>query len=245
MIKLLNISKRFMFRPEGRSILFKGIVEAFKKQERRKIIWALDDVNIDINKGETIGLIGPNGSGKSTLLKIVCGIYKPTFGTVSVGGDVTPLLKLGVGFLPDLSVKDNVFLYATIMGLDRNGINKNFKRIIDFAGLSGFINAEARTLSLGMEERLAFSVAVQNPGDILLFDETFAAGDYDFKKQCLKTLDEFKKIKKTVILASHDLDVIDKYCDRVLLLRHGRVEGFGRADKIIDKYKSFSNGQKA
>lgn len=200
------------------------------------MIHALENITIEIKKGEIIGLIGPNGSGKSTLLKIVCGIYKPTSGRVRTEGEVTPFLQLGGAFLPDLSVKDNIFLYGAIMGLERRDIRKNLKKIIDFAGIGDFIDAEARVLSLGMEERLAFSVVLQAAGDILLFDEAFAMGDCEFRRKGLTAIEGLRKAKKTIILSSHDLNTIRQLCDRTILLDRGRIVDFDDSGRVIDKY---------
>lgn len=240
MITLSNISKRFMLQPQKRSFLFKSIAGAIKKQSVHKTIWALNNISVEIKKGETVGLIGPNGSGKSTLLKIISGIYKPTSGTMTIRGKIVPILQTGIVFLPDLSVKDNIFLYGAIMGLDRKYIGKNFKKIIDFSDLSDFIDSEARTLSLGMEERLAFSVVMQVPGDILLFDETFAVGDNNFREKGLKAIREFKKENKTIILVSHDLSMVREFCDKALFLNKGQVAAFGMAEEVIYKYVNFN-----
>lgn len=239
MIRLLNVSKRFVVHHNKRS----SITAVIKKQSAPKTMWALDNISVEIKKGETVGLIGTNGSGKSTLLKIISGIYKPTSGMVTIRGRIVPFLQIGIAFLPDLSVKDNIFLYGAIMGLDRKYIGKNFKKIIDFADLNGFINSEARTLSLGMEERLAFSIVMQVSGDILLFDETFAVGDDNFKGKGLKAIREFQKENKTIILASHDLSMIGEFCDKALFLNKGQVAAFGMTEEVIDKYINFNKAR--
>lgn len=244
MIALSNISKEFIIRPKSRNALFNCVIRTLKKQGTRDKMRALDNVTLKIEKGETMGLIGPNGSGKSTLLKIISGIYKPTSGTVRIGGKVVPVLRLGLGFLPDLSVRDNIFLYGAVIGLDRESICENFKKIIDFADLENFTDIEVRTLSSGMEERLAFSVVLQSSADILLFDETFAVGDRGFMTKGLESVNEYKKQGKTIILASHDLNIIRGFCDRVLFLDEGKVIAFGKADEIVDIYMNFGRNDR-
>jgi len=236
MITLFNVSKKFVIPDKKRRSLFKNISRAVKGQYTNKTIWALDKVSIDIGKGEMIGIIGPNGSGKSTLLRIIGDIYRPTSGVVKVKGEVTPVLQLDDGFLPDLSLKDNVFLFGAIMGLDRGEIARNFSRMIDFAELNEFVNATVRTLSLGMKERLAFSVIIEAYKDILLFDEIFAIGDQRFREKCFGAVEKMKREGKTILFSSHDLDLIRRFCDRVLLLNQGRVASVGDAETAITEY---------
>jgi len=236
MITLFNVSKKFRLYQNGRSILFKSILKAIRKESPPETIYALNNVNLDIRGGEVIGLIGPNGSGKSTLLKIICGIYKPTTGTARVDGKVISLFQLGFAFLPDLSVRDNIFLYGAIMGLGRKDIRDNLKKIIDFSCLQDFVDAEARVLSLGMEERLAFSIVIHAPSDILLLDETLTAGDRNFKNKALKIIEEFKAMGRTIIISSHDLNMLKQCCDRTLWLSSGHLVAFDNTGKVIDKY---------
>ncbi|MFA5389404.1 MAG: ATP-binding cassette domain-containing protein [Candidatus Omnitrophota bacterium] len=238
MITLSNVSKKFTFYSKGRSLLSRAVTGAMRKKKAPEIICALNDINIDIKKGEIVGLIGANGSGKSTLLKIISGIYKPTTGAIRISGDITALLQSGDIFSPDLSVRDNIFLYGAIMGLDRKDVRKRLKKIIDFAGVGDFVDSEARILSLGMEERLAFSIVIQASRDILLFDEIFATGDRNFTSEGFKVIEEFKKMKKTIVISSHDLDIVRRLCDRVILLDKGRVAAFEHTGAAIDKYIS-------
>ena len=194
MIKLIDVSKRFIIPDKRSSTLFGSIANGIKRKNTHKTIWALDRINIEIKRGEAIGVIGPNGSGKTTLLRIISGIYKPTSGIVNVAGEVTSVLQLRIGFLPDLSLKENVFLFGTIMGMDRKDISKKFSRIVDFAELNEFVNAEVRTMSLGMKERLAFSIITEACKDILLLDETLAVGDERFKEKCFEIMNRFHRI---------------------------------------------------
>jgi len=238
MIELFELSKRFTAADYLQPTLLKTIVKGTKRKDLFPNALVLDRVSLNIKEPEAIGLIGPNGSGKSTFLRIIAGIYKPSSGTLKVRGVVTPVLQLGFGFLWGLSVKDNVFLFGAIMGLTRQEIKDSFPEIIDFAGLNRFINAEIRTLSLGMKERLAFSIVRFSCKDIVLLDETLAVGDYEFKQRCFKVLEEFKRLKKTIILCSHDLDMIRSLCSRVIFLDQGRIAAFGDAKDVINRYKN-------
>ena len=241
MIDLINACKKFVIPDKTRATLFRNIISGARGENSHKIIWALNKVNINIQKGEALGIIGPNGSGKSTLLRIISGIYKPTSGMISVKGEMTTVLQLGIGFLSDLSVRENVFLFGTIMGLKRREISRNFSRIIDFAELNEFINAEVRTLSLGMKERLAFSITIKACRDILLLDETLAVGDERFRGKCSKVMKRLKEEGKTIILSSHNLNLVENFCDRVVLLNKGSVIACGNPRDVINKYISYSS----
>ncbi len=234
MIELSNISKNFTILNNRRSYLFKTFLRGYTKN--CSVIYALNDINLQIKKGEAIGVIGPNGAGKSTLLRIMAGIYKPTAGILNVCGNVTSILQLGIGFLPDLSVKDNVFLFGAIMGMDRKVVHKNFGNIIDFSELNKFVNTEMKTLSLGMKERLAFSIVIHACADILILDELIAAGDQKFKEKCLNILNNFKEQGKTIIVASHDLGMIKRFCDKTLLLNKGSIVDFDKSENVTEGY---------
>ncbi|MBU1912579.1 MAG: ATP-binding cassette domain-containing protein [Candidatus Omnitrophica bacterium] len=236
MISLINVSKKFIIPENKRGTLLKSIISNIVGQSAHKTIWALDKVTLDIKRGETVGLIGQNGSGKSTLLRIVQKIYEPTSGSLKVQGDVASVLHLDTVFFPDLSLRDNIFLFGTIMGMDRKGISKNLSRIMDFAELNEFFYAAVRTLSSGMKQRLAFSVILHACKDILLFDEIFAERDQRFKQKCFGIIEGLKKEGKTILFTSHDLNIIKRFCDRVFLLQNGRIVASGDADEIIQRY---------
>lgn len=240
MVIFSDVSKKFVVPGKERNSLLRAIVNSIKRQDADKTIWALNKVSLCIENGEIIGIIGPNGSGKSTLLRIIAGIYKATSGAVEVKGHATSVLQLGVGFLPDLSLRENIFLFGAILGLEREYISKNFSRIIDFSGLAEFINAEVRTLSMGMKERLAFSIIVHAWKDILLLDEALATGDQRFKERCFEIIKGFKKSKKTVIFSSHDMNMATQLCDRVLLLNKGQVVAFDKPEYIMARYMELS-----
>jgi len=237
MIKFSQVSKKFVIPPSRSSLtLFRALSRFINNLAVHKTICALDKVDLCLNKGETLGIIGPNGSGKSTLLRIIAGIYKPTSGVFQVEGAVASILQTKNVLFLDLSVKENVFLFGAIMGLNRKEIHKNYDKIIDFAGLSEFTNAEVRVLSEGMRDRLVFAISIETAKDILLLDEVVLAGDSKFREKCLKIIMKFKKEQKTVILASHDLGIVNELCDNALLLNKGKVFAFGKTKEVINSY---------
>ncbi len=236
MVILSGISKKFIVPGKGRSSLFKTLVNHATGNRDKKVINALDNIDLQINRGEIVGIIGPNGCGKSTLLRIIAGIYKPTSGSVTVNGEVTSVLQLGIGFLPDLSLKENIFLFGAILGLNRRELFKKTESIIGFSGLSEFINAEVRTLSLGMKERLAFSIIINTCKDVLLMDEILAAGDREFKEKCFEYIISLKKQQKTIFFSSHDMNMVSRLCDKVLLLDSGVKTAFDTPETVINKY---------
>lgn len=199
-------------------------------------ITVLKDVSFDVEEGEFLGIIGDNGSGKSTLLKIIARILRPSQGSIDVVGRVTPFLELGVGFHPELTVRENIGVYGTIMGLSRREINDRMEEIIDFAGLQKFSNAKLKNLSSGMQVRLAFSTAVQTEPNILLVDEVLAVGDMEFHEKCYNIFNRYKKEGVTVLFVSHDLGSVRRFCDRTLLLKRGEQIALGDTEEILDRY---------
>ena len=185
--------------------------------------WALRDVNLEVGKGETVGLIGPNGSGKSTLLKVLAGILAPTTGSVEVRGRIASLLELGAGFSGELTGRENVYLNASILGLTRREIDRQFDSIVDFAELEPFIDNQVKHYSSGMYVRLGFAVAVHVDPDILLVDEVLAVGDEHFARKCLAKITEFQRENRTILFVTHGLGQVEQICDRAIVLDHGRV----------------------
>jgi len=198
---------------------------------------ALDDVSFEVKKGEFFGIIGRNGSGKSTLLKVLAGIYEADKGKVKVDGMISPFLELGIGFNPELSGRDNVYLNATVLGMTQKQIDEKFDAIVAFSELERFIDQKLKNYSSGMQVRLAFSVSIHANRDILLMDEVLAVGDSNFQAKCLDEFNQYKKEGKTIILVSHDLDNIEEYCDRVLLLQSGKIIIAGDTKQVIFEYK--------
>lgn len=206
-------------------------------QTKNREICALKDVNFEVNQGESVGLIGVNGSGKTTLLKLLAGIIHPSKGTIKIRGKSLPLLELGVGFHPELTGMENIFLYSSILGMPKNMIKTKMNEIIEFSELSNFIEEKLRTYSMGMKLRLAFSVGVQCNNDIFLIDEVLAVGDLGFQRKCIKKIKELKEGGKTVIFASHNFKLTNKICDRAILLDKGRTKFMGDVLRTFYKYE--------
>jgi ABC-type polysaccharide/polyol phosphate transport system ATPase subunit len=187
-------------------------------------------------QGEFFGIIGPNGSGKSTLLKILAGIYRQDSGTVAVHGLLSPFIELGVGFNPELNARDNIMINGTLLGLTREQLNERFDSILEFAELERFADQKLKNYSSGMQLRLAFSIAIQVPFDILMLDEVLAVGDDAFQKKCFAVFDELRATDKTIVFVSHDLATMKRYCDRALFLQGGLVQGIGPVEDVVELY---------
>ena len=237
-IEVDHVTKRFRLADSGRSLKAAALDRILRRKPRE--FTALDDVSLKVYKGETVGIVGANGAGKSTLLSIVARTLSPTEGSVRTRGTVSSLLELGAGFHPDLTGRENVMLYGSIMGLQTSEMRRRFDDIVDFAGLHEFIDQPVRVYSSGMYVRLGFSVAVQVDPDILLVDEVLAVGDADFQKRCLDKMDEFRNSGKTLLLVSHDLNTIQRIANRIAYLSHGQVAGLGDPKLMTDQYMSDS-----
>src|SRR5216683_1212109 len=200
---------------------------------------ALTDVSFTVPKGSTYGVIGRNGSGKSTALKLVAGITKPTSGTVNVKGRMSALIELGAGFHPEISGRENVYINGIMLGLSKHEIHQRFDDIVDFAELREFIDAPVKTYSSGMYARLGFAVAIHVDPDVLLIDEVLAVGDEAFTRKCLDKIAEFRRRGKTILIVTHSLGLVEKMCDDVLWLRHGRVADRGDPKRVVDAYLTY------
>ncbi|MCD1296110.1 ABC transporter ATP-binding protein [Methanocella sp. CWC-04] len=230
-----NVTKEFIIPHERRTTLFENIKGFFSPSTYEKFI-ALNDVSFTVEKGDSIGIIGDNGSGKSTLLKIISGILRPTKGSVEVNGKITPFLELGVGFQPDLTAKENIEVYSTIMGLSKKEINRNMDYVLEFAGLTKFKDTKLKNFSSGMQVRLAFATAIQVKPEILLVDEVLAVGDMEFQQKCLDIFREYRNEGITMLFVSHDLNAVRRFCDKTILLRNSEVVAFGKTADVIDRY---------
>ena len=236
-ISIKQVSKLF-HRQKQRT--FKELIPALVGGEKAvETFWALQNINLEIKKGETIGIIGPNGSGKSTLLKLIAGVSKPTSGTITVNGRIAPLIELGAGFHPELTGRENVFLNGVILGMSRKEITAKFKEIVDFAELWDFIDQPVKHYSSGMYLRLAFAVAIHTDPEILLVDEILAVGDEAFQGKCFKKIEDMKRIGTTIIMVTHALQSVEKYCDRAMLLKQSEALMIGNVAGVIEKYKEF------
>jgi ABC-type polysaccharide/polyol phosphate transport system ATPase subunit len=234
-VHVAGVSKTFRLPHESRTTLKEHFLHPLRQvtyDENR----ALSDVSFDIERGEFFGIIGPNGSGKSTLLKIIAGIYQPDQGSVRIDGLLSPFIELGVGFDPELTARDNVRINATLLGLTRRQLKERFDEIIAFAELERFVDQKLKNYSSGMQVRLAFSIAIQVPFDILLLDEVLAVGDAAFQEKCLASFDELRREGKTIVFVSHDLGTVADYSDRVLLLHGGRAELIDVPERVLERY---------
>ena len=241
-----------MIKKEPLAISIQGVSKLFRLQKQRtfkellpalaggqkavETFWALQDINLEIKKGETVGIIGPNGAGKSTLLKLMAGVTKPTKGEIKINGQIAPLIELGAGFHPELTGRENVTLNGVILGLSKKEIEEKFKEIVDFAELWEFIDQPIKHYSSGMYLRLAFSVAVHTSPDILLIDEILAVGDSSFQAKCFAKMEEFKKAGVTIILVSHALGQIQSFCTRAVYLDEHRIIMDGKVEEVCERY---------
>jgi ABC-type polysaccharide/polyol phosphate transport system ATPase subunit len=197
---------------------------------------ALTDVSFTVAKGSTYGVIGRNGSGKSTALKLVAGITKPTSGAVKVDGRISALIELGAGFHPEISGRENVFINGIMLGLSKRDIQRRFDEIVDFAELREFIDAPVKTYSSGMYMRLGFAVAIHVDPDVLLVDEVLAVGDEGFTHKCLDKFAEFRRRGKTILLVTHSLNLVERFCDDALWLDAGRAMAHGDPKRVVGAY---------
>ena len=238
-IELTNVSKVYQ-RYSGRqfatlksALLQRSLLRDLRPDET---FLALSDVSFSVQKGSTYGVIGRNGSGKSTALKLVAGITKPTSGSVEVQGRISALIELGAGFHPEISGRENVFINGIMLGLTRREVQRRFDEIVEFAELQEFINAPVKTYSSGMYMRLGFAVAIHVDPDVLLVDEVLAVGDEAFTHKCLDKFAEFRRKGRTILLVTHSLGLVERFCDQALWLDRGRVQAHGDPRRVIDAY---------
>jgi lipopolysaccharide transport system ATP-binding protein len=236
MISIEQVSKIFRLPHERKTTLRQRFVSLFKKDTYEQF-YALRNISMKVHQGEFVGIIGRNGSGKSTLLKLIARVLEPTSGTLKVNANVAPFLELGVGFRSDSTVKDNIFLYGALLGMSRKEIIGKYDGIIEFSGLERFVDAKLKNLSSGMQVRLGFSITVSIESPILLVDEVLAVGDIDFKRKCYDSFKSFKKNGRTIVFVSHDLKVVEKYCDRVILLKEGCIAAQGHPNEALTAYQ--------
>src|SRR3989475_7727802 len=238
-IELVGISKIYR-RYGGRhfstlksALLQRSILRALQPNET---FLALKDVSFTVARGTTYGVVGRNGSGKSTALKLVAGITKPTSGTVTVQGRISALIELGAGFHPEISGRENVFINGIMLGLSKREVGRRFDEIVEFAELQDFIDAPVKTYSSGMYMRLGFAVAIHVDPDVLLVDEVLAVGDEGFTHKCLDKFSEFRRRGKTILLVTHSLNLVERFCDEALWLDAGRAQTHGDPKRVVGAY---------
>lgn len=235
-ISVKDIYKDFIL-PQSKNSTFKQTFVNIVKKNKKVTQRVLNGVSFDINKGDFFGIVGRNGSGKSTLLKLIAGVYTPTSGSIDISGILTPFIELGVGFNPELSGKDNVFLNGALLGFNRKQMEAMYGEIVEFAELEPFMDQKLKNYSSGMQVRLAFSIAIKAQGDILLLDEVLAVGDEAFQKKCYAYFANLKKQKKTVALVTHSMDIVQQFCNKAMLIENGNIKEIGNPLEISQKYK--------
>lgn len=235
-VKIENVSKTFKIPHERYTTLKQHALNLFNKNKTYTELNVLDQITFNIKKGEFFGIIGRNGCGKSTLLKIIAQIYTPTKGKVVVNGQISPFIELGVGFNPELTARDNVYLNGALLGLSKKEVDEKFDKIFEFAELTGFVDQRLKNFSSGMQVRLGFSLAIMAYSDILLLDEVLAVGDANFQEKCMNVFEDLKKQKKTIIFVSHDANNIKRFCDKVALIERGELVMVGKPDECLAKY---------
>lgn len=236
-IEATSISKKFLL--GRRSTSLKDRLTGFSDKNKEEF-WAFKDVSLQVPKGSMLGVIGRNGSGKSTFLRTLCGVYRPTTGSVAVRGRITALLELGAGFHPELTGRENVYMNGSVVGLDRDHMDSVMDEIVEMADIGSFIDAPIETYSSGMRARLGFAVSVQMQPEILLADEITAVGDIAFKEHGIRRMNELRDKGTTIVQVSHNLGMMQKSCDQVLWLHHGEVRRLGDPKEVVDEYKSLA-----
>jgi len=235
-ISVRNVSKQFRLPHEKTTTLKSHVTGFFRRRRGYEAQQALKDISFEIKKGEFFGIVGRNGSGKSTLLKILANIYQPSEGSVIVRGKLVPFIELGVGFNPELTGRENVYLNGALLGFSNKQIDSMYEDIVSFAELEKFMDQKLKNYSSGMQVRLAFSMAIRAQADILLVDEVLAVGDADFQRKCFEYFRTLKRDKKTVVFVSHDMSAVREYCDRAIMIERSKLVAEGDSEKIASKY---------
>jgi ABC-2 type transport system ATP-binding protein len=232
-----NLHKSFKLPHEQHSGIKQRIINIFKGVKGYEIQKVLDDVSFEIQKGEFFGIVGRNGSGKSTLLKLLASIYVPDKGMIKVNGSLTPFIELGVGFNPELTGRENIFLNGALLGFSRKEMEFMYDDIVGFAELHDFMDQKLKNYSSGMQVRLAFSIAIRAKGDILLLDEVLAVGDEAFQRKCYDYFTQLKDEKKTVVLVTHDMSAVERFCNRAILIENGHIKKIGTSADVAKYYR--------
>jgi lipopolysaccharide transport system ATP-binding protein len=238
-IEVCNVSKTFRIPHERHTTIAERLLGLFRANEI-EVLQALQDVSLEVPAGSFVGVIGSNGSGKSTLLKIIAGLLVPDDGQVRINGTLVPLLELGLGFHQELTVRENVSLYGAVLGYSRQSMARRVEEVVSFAGLERFQDAKLKSLSSGMTMRLAFATALRADADTLLLDEVMAVGDAQFQRKCIEVFEGLKRQRKTILLVSHDLASVQRFCDRVFWLDKGRLVMAGECIEVVQTYLAVS-----
>jgi ABC-type polysaccharide/polyol phosphate transport system ATPase subunit len=239
-LKLEHVSKRYRIRRESETSAAQGALARRLQSLRRRSeeFWAVRDVSFGVERGEALGIIGHNGAGKSTILKLLSSITAPTSGEITINGRLSALIEVGSGFHPELTGRENIYLNGSILGMRRRRITEKLDSIVEFAGVRQFLDTPVKRFSSGMYVRLGFSIAAHLDPDILLLDEVLAVGDAAFQSKCLQRIGDLKRAGTTIVFISHDLSAVERLCDRVLLLRQGRIVAAGKPRDVIAEYQN-------
>lgn len=236
-IKIDDVSKAFTLPHEKTASIKSAFINFHRKRRGYEKHHVLSNISFDIKKGEFFGIVGRNGSGKSTLLKLLAGIYTPDSGSIQISGKLTPFIELGVGFSPELSGRENVYLNGALLGFSRVEMDAMYEDIVEFAELEKFMDQKLKNYSSGMQVRLAFSIAIRAETDILILDEVLAVGDAAFQRKCYDYFTSLKKNNKTVVLVTHDMGAVRQYCDRAVMIEAGRVVEQGKPETVAQAYQ--------
>jgi len=236
-IILENVSVRYRLPSERIGTLKEYAIRLLQRRLKHREFWAIKDLDLNIQQGEVFGIVGDNGAGKSTLLKVISKVLRPTTGRVRIYGKIAPLLELGAGFHPELSGRENVFLNGALLGYSHDEMNQVFNEIVEFSELAEFIDAPIRTYSSGMYARLGFAVATAHQPEILIVDEILSVGDEAFQRKCTDRITGFRENGATVLMVSHNLDLIAGMCNRAAWLDHGKLIHIGNAEEVVAKYR--------
>ena len=235
-IAVRDVSMMFNLSKDKIMGLKEYVIKALKRQLFFEEFWALKGISFTVDKGEVFGVMGLNGAGKSTLLKIIAGVFRPTTGSVTVNGDLAPLLELGAGFDPEFSARDNIYMNGAMYGYAPKYMNEKYEEIIDFAELWEFEDVAVKNFSTGMRARLGFAVATSVQPDILIVDEILGVGDYKFQAKCEQRIHSMIEKGITVLLVSHQIEKIKKMCSRAILLKKGELVCIGDVEKVCSVY---------
>ena len=235
-VEMTKVSVTYRVPREKHSTLKEFAIRWLQRRVEMMDILAVQSVSLSVKEAEIFGIIGRNGAGKTTLLKVLAGVLQPTEGRVLVRGSIVPMLDLGAGFHPELTGRENVFLYGTMLGQSKREIESTFDEIVDYAELIKFIDSPLRAYSTGMVARLGFSIATSKHADVLLVDEGLSVGDVHFQHKCLSRMQQFRERGATIILVTQALDIVQSYCDRAAWIDEGRVIEVGPVDGVVDKF---------
>jgi ABC-2 type transport system ATP-binding protein len=235
-IRVNNVSKDYLLPHLLQTTVKSRVLNAFRRSQTFEFQHALRDISLEVSRGEFLGIVGRNGSGKSTLLKILAGIYMPTSGSVSVYGRLVPLIELGVGFHPELTGRENVFLNGALLGFSKDEVTSMYEDIVAFAELEESMDQKLKNYSSGMQVRVAFSVATRAKADILIIDEVLAVGDAAFQCKCYDHFRALKEGDTTIVFVSHDMDAVRQFCDRAILIEDSRIVAEGSAEDVATRY---------